>query len=69
MKDSIYLQIRKYEEMFGKEIPNEPNYPTVILNDEEKFELMLKKSVAEKKDYLTEAYGEGWNLLDINSLY
>lgn len=69
MNDSVFGLRLRYTALFDIDIPNEPTWPQVACEDPERFERLLVQSVQDKKDYLTAAYGAGWNELPSNRIY
>lgn len=69
MKANVYELRNQYADLFGQVIPNEPTWPAVVMNNPDRFAELLERSVKEKRDYLTEAYGTGWNEEDEDKLY
>lgn len=69
MDDKILRLCQQYYSLFGNMIPNEPSWPNVVTKDPKRFAGLLESSIKEKRDFLTEVYGPGWNELDSEYLY
>lgn len=69
MDDRIFKLRLEYRRLFKQEIPNEPAWPSAVMDDPARFADLLERSVQEKKDLLTAAYGAGWNEQDPENLY